>query len=71
MKGEANMYYHSTRDESLKLSSCEAIIKGLAPDGGLFVPDEIPCLSKEEQAALVNMKYTERAVGTRVRWVRG
>ena len=56
------MFYHSTRDTSLKLSSCEAIIKGLAPDGGLFVPDEIPCLSKEEQTALVNMKYTERAV---------
>ena len=62
MKGEANMYYHSTRDESVKLSSCEAIIKGLAPDGGLFVPDEIPCLSQDEKDALPGMKYTERAV---------
>ena len=56
------MYYHSTRDSSVKLSSCEAIIKGLASDGGLFVPDEIPSLSKQEIEALVDMSYTQRAV---------
>lgn len=56
------MNYHSTRDKSVEVSSCEAIIKGLAPDGGLFVPDTIPCLSEEEIASLPDLSYTERAV---------
>lgn len=56
------MYYHSTRDKSVQIASCEAIIKGLAPDGGLFVPDGIPCLSEEEIASLPEKSYTERAV---------
>lgn len=40
------MKYHSTRDRERKveLSAGEAILKGLAEDGGLFVPDSIPAL---------------------------
>lgn len=56
------MYYHSTRDQEIKLSSCEAIIKGLSPEGGLFVPDEIPQLEEGELERLVPMTYQERAV---------
>ena len=56
------MFYHSTRDKSVALSSCEAIIKGLAPDGGLFVPNQIPKLSDEEIQALPEMSYAQRAV---------
>lgn len=36
------MNYHSTRDESLIVSDVQAILQGLAPDGGLFVPETIP-----------------------------
>lgn len=36
------MNYHSTRDESLIVSDAQAILQGLAPDGGLFVPETIP-----------------------------
>ena len=36
------MFFKSTRDDSLRLSSSEAILTGLSPEGGLFVPDEIP-----------------------------
>lgn len=43
------MKYYSTRDSEKKYySSPEAICKGLAPDGGLFVPAELPLISKKE-----------------------
>ena len=34
--------YSSTRDKSRKIKASEAILKGLADDGGLFVPDNVP-----------------------------
>lgn len=34
--------YHSTRDASLRATDAEALLQGLAPDGGLFVPEKIP-----------------------------
>ena len=36
------MQYQSTRDPNTIVSSSEAILRGLAPDGGLFVPQEFP-----------------------------
>lgn len=36
--------YHSTRDESRKAAADEAILQGLAPDGGLYVPESFPKL---------------------------
>lgn len=36
------MEYTSTRDKSIRISSSEAIIKGISDEGGLFVPVEIP-----------------------------
>ena len=39
------MYFVSTRDENGKrFTATEAIMKGLAPDGGLFIPERIPSL---------------------------
>lgn len=35
-------WYHSTRDAHVKATASEAILQGLAPDGGLYVPDHIP-----------------------------
>ena len=55
------MYYMSTRDKTVKLQSAEAIKKGLAEDGGLFVPNEIPKLTKKEIEELVPLSYIERA----------
>ena len=40
------MIYHSTRNPKLTASASEAILKGIAPDGGLYVPDDIPKLDK-------------------------
>ncbi len=36
--------YHSTRNEARKVAADEAILQGLAPDGGLFVPESFPTL---------------------------
>ena len=54
------LYYKSTRNSDLKVSASKAILTGLAPDGGLFVPERIPALalSMEELAA---MDYQETA----------
>ncbi|MGI6106689.1 MAG: threonine synthase [Lachnospiraceae bacterium] len=38
--------YHSTRGEAKAYTASQAILQGLAPDGGLFVPDSIPALPK-------------------------
>ncbi len=43
------IYYYSTRDKNKKyLSFKEALLKGLASDGGLFLPDSIPKLEPKE-----------------------
>ena len=39
-----NILYHSTRNNNDKLKASEAVLKGLADDGGLFVPEELPKL---------------------------
>ena len=36
------MIYHSTRSEQLKADSAQAVLEGLAPDGGLYMPESIP-----------------------------
>jgi len=36
------MQFCSTRNSSVRVSACEAIVKGISPDGGLFVPIELP-----------------------------
>lgn len=56
------MNYASTRNKELAVSSAFAIKTGLAPDGGLFVPKELPYVSKDEIASLTQMTYPERAV---------
>ena len=39
-----NLLYKSTRNAEKTVTASEAILKGLAEDGGLFVPVEIPKL---------------------------
>lgn len=36
------IHFYSTKNKSLKVSLEEAVMKGLAVDGGLFMPDQIP-----------------------------
>ncbi len=55
------MKYYSTRDESIKITAAQAIARGLASDGGLFVPESLPKVEREEIAALCEMDYKGRA----------
>lgn len=56
------MKYYSTRDtQKNKLDSAQVIKQGLASDGGLFIPESIPSLSKEDILSLCSMSYPERA----------
>lgn len=54
-------YYNSTRNNDIKVSASEAIINGLAPDGGLFVPEDFPLIDRFDLLKLSQMKYNERA----------
>ena len=38
------MNYHSTRCSSQSVNSARAVLNGLAPDGGLYMPEHIPHL---------------------------
>ncbi|MBQ3898164.1 MAG: threonine synthase, partial [Clostridia bacterium] len=55
------MFYTSTRDKSLRVTSSEAITKGISDEGGLFVPCEIPALGLSDIEAMIPMSYRERA----------
>ncbi|MBQ7199339.1 MAG: threonine synthase [Selenomonadaceae bacterium] len=55
------MKYISTRSKIAPVNSAEAILQGLAPDGGLFVPESIPKMKLEEIGELVEKSYTQRA----------
>ena len=52
--------YSSTRNADAKVSASQAILKGLSDDGGLFVPNQIPKLTKSLKE-LAEMTYQEVA----------
>ena len=55
-----NLLYKSTRSADKTVTASEAILKGLADDGGLFVPEYIPKLDVTLDE-LKNMTYQETA----------
>lgn len=54
------MLYVSTRNAEEKVSASQAILKGLAGQGGLFVPEQIPKLDCSAEQ-LMNLTYQETA----------
>ena len=42
------MRYHSTRNESVFVDSAQAVLEGLAPDGGLYMPEGLPVFDWQE-----------------------
>ncbi len=56
------MNYKSTRSLTNEtVSAAVAIKNGLAPDGGLYMPEEIPVLTYEDITTLADLSYPERA----------
>ena len=52
-----NILYKSTRGLKESFTASQAIIQGLAKDGGLFVPDRIPNI-EEYKAAVEGIDLT-------------
>ncbi|MBQ7173706.1 MAG: threonine synthase [Clostridia bacterium] len=56
------MLYKSTRSQKGPyLNSADAIKRGIAPDGGLFVPEKIPKLTEKDLRELLRADYPTRA----------
>ena len=54
------MYFISTRGNE-KVTGAQAIVQGLAKDGGLFVPEKFPTVTNDELESMMEMSYPERA----------
>ena len=62
----------STRDiEKKDISYTDALLEGLAPDGGLYVPVEYPQLTKDDLVQLKGKSYPELAFEVKKRLVGG
>ena len=55
------MFYTSTRNKKIKVTSAQAIAQGISEEGGLFVPCELPQFSLDKIASMIDMPYTQRA----------
>ncbi|MGC1389976.1 MAG: threonine synthase [Bacteroidales bacterium] len=53
--------YYSTNLKSPEVSFSEALLKGLAPDGGLYLPSSLPLISPDELENLTGKEYHEIA----------
>lgn len=58
------MKYYSTRDKShsTPFSLKDAAFAGLAPDGGLFIPESIPQIDMAEVERLADISYADMAI---------
>ena len=55
------MKYISTRGQAPELDFEEAVLTGLASDGGLYVPAELPQFTEEQIASFAGMSYDQLA----------
>ncbi len=55
------MKYISTRGDAPALGFCDAILAGLAGDGGLYLPQTWPQISQDEIASFANKSFSEIA----------
>ena len=52
--------YIGTRNRNYRLKASEAILKGICPDGGLFIPEEMPVMERSIDE-LSKMNYRDLA----------
>ena len=57
------MQYHSTRNHTQTVDSAQAVLNGLAPDGGLYVPAALPRLDVAACLKEDTMAMAERIIG--------
>ena len=57
------MLYHSTRSCNDPVDSAQAVLNGLAPDGGLYVPAQLPMLDVEKCLSGSTMEMAQTIIG--------
>lgn len=65
------MRYISTRGGGPAVDFKTALLHGLAPDGGLYVPETVPAFSPQQIAALARLNYQELALEIMAPFVAG
>ncbi|MEG2051352.1 MAG: threonine synthase [Oscillospiraceae bacterium] len=55
------MFFTSTRDKSVSVTSAQAITMGISKDGGLFVPREFPKISASDIESISKLDYIGKA----------
>lgn len=65
------MKYISTRGEAPPLSFEDVLLTGLAPDGGLYVPETLPRFTQEEIASWAGLPYAQLAFNVMYPFVEG
>ena len=68
---ENPILFYSTNHQSPPLPFHEALLKGQAPDKGLYMPGEIPVFSEEAMAQMKGMEYYEIAAQVIGKFLRG
>ena len=56
------MLFCSTRDKAARVTASQAILSGLAPDGGLYLPCELPSFSLAQIREMKKMDYRQVAL---------
>ena len=64
------MKYYSTRSKTEAVSFSSAALAGLAPDGGLYVPSEIPQYPSAVKTSLKTMSFKDITYETILPWVK-
>ena len=57
------MFYHSTRGKEVQVDSAQAVLSGLAADGGLFVPADLPAIDVAACLKEDTMSMATRIIG--------
>lgn len=60
-RSDFTMIYKSTRGESGRYTFAEALLTGIAPDGGLFVPESFPLFDTDKLNKMCKMDYCSLA----------
>ena len=62
------MKYQSTRNRALTASPAAAVLRGIAPDGGLYMPEAIPVLNWQSLLEADTLTLSARILSALLIW---
>lgn len=65
------MFFYSTNNPQIKTSFSEAVLQGIAPDGGLYMPSAFPVLPAEFFSTIHRLSFTEMSFQVARRFLQG